>query len=462
MSTDSKLDSSRTVVYQLARFVDRIELDTTPPAVINEARRCILDTLGVIIAGQHSPVAQAACAHALKSFVPGEASLPGLEHHVSAMAAALVNGTAAHALDFDDTSYTGIMHGSAVVLPAALAMAQCNRADGKRLLEAFIAGVEVEYAIAELCTSHIYFKGWWTSGVFGPMGAAATAAKILNLDLDRIVHALSLAMCNTSGSRAAFGTDAKPLGIGLAASHGIESASLAAAGLTAPVDIFENSNGFSALYNDSQHDKQFDLQLSEKWRLTDPGILFKSYPVCSAAQAAAELCQSMVQRHGLNPDQIISVLCEVPPLVAISLIYDKPETIREAQFSMQFAIGSMLAFDDLSLDQLKPEVLANNQLRQQMAKVTMQVSEKLANDASVSVRCPEGAGIVLTTSQGDYYDEFLERPTGMPGNPISDQALTAKFYDCCRYGGIMKPRSTRIAKRVWQLESDDNLLSLVN
>jgi 2-methylcitrate dehydratase PrpD len=462
MSTESKLDSSRTIVYQLARFVDRIDLKTTPPAVIDEARRCVLDTLGVIIAGQHSPVAQAALRHALQSFAPGEASLPGLQHRVSALAAALVNGTAAHALDFDDTSYTGIMHGSAVVLPAALAMAQSHSADGEKLLEAFIAGVEVEYAIAELCTTHIYFKGWWTSGVFGPMGAAAAAAKLLDLELDQIVHALALAMCNTSGSRASFGTDAKPLGIGLAASHGLESALLAAAGLSAPTDIFENSNGFSALYNDGQHAREYDMQLSARWRLTDPGILFKSYPVCSAAQAAAELCQDMVRQNRLDPEQIVSVSCEVPQLVAISLIYAEPKSIRQAQFSMPFAIGSMLAFDELSLDQLKPEVLASNELQRQMKKVTMQVPQWLRDDASVADRCPEGAGIKMTTRLGEQYDAFLERPTGMPGNPVSDESLTAKFHDCCRFGGILDSQSMRIAERIWQLESIDNLATLID
>ncbi len=455
-------NSSPFIAQQLAAFVEGLSLDTIPLPVIEEAKRCLLDTSGVIVAGQSTKVAESTRVHALSVYGQGKARILGVDELMHPMGAAFVNGTAGHANDFDDTSYTGIMHGSVVVFPAALALAEERGVSGRKLLEAFIVGVEVEYAIAELCTDHIYFKGWWTTGVYGTFGAAAACAKILGLDYSGIVNAISIAATYTSGMKAFFGTDAKPLGIGIAARKGMECALLAAFGLTGPADAFEHDCGFLKLLNDNKHASDFDLQLSRKWRLIDPGILFKSYPVCSAAQAAAELCQDMIRQHQLDTEQVVSVSCEVPPLVAISLIYDKPKSIRQAQFSMPFAIGSMLAFDALSLDQLKPEVLVSTQLQQQMAKVTMQVPEKLAKDASVPLRCPEGAGITMTIKQGNRFDAFLERPTGMPGNPVSDQALTAKFYDCCRYGGILAPQAKRIAERIWRLESIENLSSLID
>jgi 2-methylcitrate dehydratase PrpD len=289
------------------------------------------------------------------------------------MGAALVNAAAGHAYDFDDTSYTGIMHGSVAVLPAALAMAEQCGAGGKLLLEAFIAGVEVEYAIAEFCTTHIYYKGWWTSGVYGPLGAAAAAARILELDTRHTAHAMSLAVCHSSGMKVSFGSDAKPLGIGRAASVGIESALLAFAELTGPNNAFEGKNGFLSLFNDDQHAVDVGLQLAHKWRLTEPGILFKSFPVCSAAQAGAELAANLIQRHQLESADIVNVACEVPPLVNISLVYHQPKTIREAQFSMQYAVGCILAFGDIKLEHLTEDVLAGTDLQQQMQKVTMQV-----------------------------------------------------------------------------------------
>jgi len=401
---------SLSIIDQLANFVCELDLDRVPPVVVDEAKRCVLDTVGVIIAGRKTRPASATTEHSKQAYGQGDSHLLGSDITSQPMGAALVNATSGHAYDFDDTSYTGIMHGSVVVLPAALAMAEHRGVGGKILLEAFIVGVEVEYAIAEWCTTHIYYKGWWTSGVYGPLGAAAAAARILGLDIDGTANAMSIAVSNSTGMKVSFGSDAKPLGVGMAASIGIESAMLAAAGLTGPNNVFEGNNGFLSLFNDDRHSTDTGLQLAHKWRLSDPGILFKSFPVCSAAQAGAELTAKLLERHQLKPSEIIQVACEVPALVNISLVYSKPKSIREAQFSMQFAIACILAYGDIKLEHLEV-------------------------DDTVPQRCPEGAGVTITTRKQEKYGDFLDRPTGMPGNPVSTPALVDKFRDCLIHGG---------------------------
>jgi 2-methylcitrate dehydratase PrpD len=369
------------------------------------------------------------------------------------MGAARVNAASGHAYDFDDTSYTGIMHGSVVVLPAALAMAEHRGVGGRLLLEAFIAGVEVEYAIAEWCTTHIYYKGWWTSSVYGPLGAAAAAAKILGLDRHATAHAMAIAVSQSSGMKASFGSDAKPLGIGVAASIGTESALLAASGLTGPNKVFEDKNGFLSLFNENQHATHIGLQLSDKWRLTDPGILFKSFPVCSAAQAGAELMAKLLERHQLSHSEIVEVVIEVPPLVNISLVYHNPKSVRQAQFSMQYAIGCILAYGDIKLEHLTEEVLVQPELQRQMQKVTMRVPEYLEIDDTVHQRCPEGAGVTVTTRSREQFGDFLDRPTGMPGNPVSTPVLADKFRDCLVHGGKSEELASSIGDEL--LEIDD-------
>jgi 2-methylcitrate dehydratase PrpD len=444
--------STLLITEQLAAFVAGISIEMIPTAVVEEAMRCLLDTTGVIVAGQSAKVAQSTRAHALSAYGPGRAHVLGCGDTLHPMGAALVNGTAGHANDFDDTSYTGIMHGSVVVFPAALALAEEHGISGQRLLEAFIAGVEVEYAVAELCTDHIYFKGWWTSGVYGTFGAAAACAKILDLEQAEIANAIAMAASYATGMRASFGSDAKPLGIGMAASTGMECALLAATGLTGPLDVFENESGFLKLLNDNKHSQEFDLQLAEKWRLIDPGILFKSYPVCSAAQAGAELSAILMERHNLSADDIESVVCEVPPLVALSLVFDQPESTREAQFSMPFAVGCMLAFGGLGLEHLTMEVLMDPQLQQQIQKVKMHVPDSLANDPTVLQRCPEGAGVTLITNRGIEFKDFLGRPTGMPGNPISTEALVAKFQNCFKHVDKHNGMAISIADRLLEID----------
>jgi len=444
--------NSLSVIDRLAKFVFALDLDQVPPTVIDEAKRCVIDTVGVIVAGQKSQLGRAAMEHAKQAYRDGDSHILGTGITLQPMGAALVNAASGHAYDFDDTSYTGIMHGSVVVLPVAFAMTEHGDVGGRSLLEAFIAGVEIEYAIAEWCTTHLYYKGWWSSAVYGPLGAAAAASRILGLDLHQTANAMSIAVSHSSGMKVSFGSDAKPLGIGMAASIGIESALLAATGLTGPNKVFEGRNGFLALFNDDQHSTDTGLRLGDQWRLTDPGILFKSYPVCSAAQAGVELTAKLLERHNLDSSEIVDVACEVPPLVAISLVYSNPESIRQAQFSMQFAIACILAYGDVKLDNLTEEVLADPELQLQMKKVTMQVPDYLVNDDTVHQRCPEGAGITITTRSNEQFSDFLDRPTGMPGNPVSTQTLVDKFRGCLAHGGKSNSLAISIADELLEID----------
>jgi 2-methylcitrate dehydratase PrpD len=270
-------------------------------------------------------------------------------------------------------------------------------------------------------------------------------------------HAMSLAVSHASGMKVSFGSDAKPLGIGRAASIGIESALFAATGLAGPNNAFEGKNGFFSLFNDDQHAVDVGLQLAHKWCLTDPGILFKSFPVCSAAQAGAELVANLIARHQLESADIVKVACEVPPLVDISLVYHQPKTIREAQFSMQYAVGCILAYGDIKLGHLTEEVLARAELQQQIQKVTMQVPQYLQDDDTVHQRCPEGAGVTITTRSQNQFRDFLERPTGMPGNPISTQALVGKFEDCLKHGGKSNELAKSIADELLEIDACSNI-----
>ncbi|MCZ6797378.1 MAG: MmgE/PrpD family protein [Gammaproteobacteria bacterium] len=446
------MGNSLSIIDRLANFVCGLDLDRVPPAVVDEAKRCVLDTLGVIVAGQKTQVGRVTMEHSRQAYRDGDSHILGTGTSLHPMGAALVNAASGHAYDFDDTSYTGIMHGSVVVLPAALAMAEHRGAGGRILLEAFIIGVEVEYAIAEWCTTHLYYKGWWTSGVYGPLGAAAAASRVLGLDSPATANAMSIAISRSSGMKVSFGSDAKPLGIGVAACIGTESALLAAAGITGPNNVFEGKNGFLSLFNDDQHATDTGLQLGEQWRLTDPGILFKSFPVCSAAQAGAELTAKLLERHHLDSSEIVGVVCEVPPLVTISLVYSNPESIRQAQFSMQFAIGCILAHGDIKLDHLTEEVLTDPELQLQMEKVTMQVPDYLANDDTVHQRCPEGAGVTITTRSSEQFSDFLDRPTGMPGNPVSTPVLVEKFRDCLMHGGKSNGLAISIADEILEID----------
>ena len=433
---------------RVAKWSHTLTLDEIPGDVRKTAKRCIVDLIGVSIAGAKRKQSRRIADYARQAYASGPSTVMGDSTRLFPVGAALVNGTVGHLLDFDDTSYTGIMHGSTTAFPAALAAAEYSGADGRRLLEAFVAGSEVTYAIAELCGHGHYHKGWWSTATFGTIGAAAAAANAMRLSERRTACALSLSSLQSGAQKAAFGTDAKPYLAGQAAAAGVESALLASAGLSAPRSALEGRNGFIQVLNDGVADYRGIGELGKRWRLVDPGIFFKRYPVCSAAHAATEVTQRLMDQHGLKAESIRQVVCEVPPLVATSLVYDIPRDLQEAQFSMPFAVGTMLARGQLGVEDLTREALSDPRVQSCMSKVEMRRVDSLEDDEA-----PEGARVALTIDDGGEVADYLGVPTGMPGNPMSDDQLRDKFLGCAAVGGLEPDRAMALLKYLKNIES---------
>ena len=211
------------------------------------AASAFVDTVACMLAGADDPAPRAACAGVAR-WGAGGATVAGTPHWLAAPWAALVNGTAAHALDYDDILEISNAHVSAVLVPALLALGQERDADGAACVDAFIVGVEVLARLGEALNTAHYFKGWHTTSTLGAPAAAAACARLLRLDVARTTAALSLATSLSSGSKRQFGTMAKPLHAGLAAKNGIMAAALAEAGVTAAADAYEGARGFADLF----------------------------------------------------------------------------------------------------------------------------------------------------------------------------------------------------------------------
>ncbi|MBL8672459.1 MAG: MmgE/PrpD family protein [Alphaproteobacteria bacterium] len=438
---------------QLARWAVGVRLDDVPPDVRHVARRSILDTVGVTLVGRsHGTLARLRSVAARLYPMPAGDRMRG---RVSAAGAALVNATAAHVYDFDDTSYTGVMHGSAPVLPAALAVAQDRDIDGRRLLEAFVAGVEVTYAVALAAQARLYSKGWWSTGTFAVLGATVAAGKLLDVDAERMTAAIGLAAAQANGAKSIFGTDGKAYLCGRTAQAGVEIAHAAAGGLTGPADAFESARGFFALLNDGMCDPGAVDALGTVWRQVDPGIMFKSYPICSAAHAAAELAPRLLVRARRTAVQVAQVIVDVPPLVALSLVHADPRTAQEAQFSAPFAVACALMHGSIGPEHLAAPVIADPALRALMAKVEMRVDQALAA-GDLARRCPEGSRVTLRFADGGEASAYLGSFAGMPDNPLDDQAIEAKFRHCVclSEAGADASRANRLSDALWRIESE--------
>lgn len=432
---------------RIATWSSALAYDDLSAEVVAAAKRAILDTAGVTLAATPTALVERVRGYACDVYAPGEACALGFPTPLSPVGAALVNGTAAHALDFDDTSYTGIMHGSAVVLPAALAAIDGAGGDGKRLIEAFVAGSEVAYAVALACGTDHYRAGWWSTSTFGVFGAAAAAARGLGLTAKQSADALALAGMQAGGQKVIFGTDAKPLAAGLTAAAGVEAALLARFGVEGPAAVLEGRNGFVQLHCGDRFDAVEIDRLGTDWRLVRPGIFVKQYPVCSGAHAAAELTLRLLRENGLCGDDVRRVECEVSPVVAMSLVYDCPATPQEAQFSLPFAVGAILARGELGIHSLSPEALRDPRMKAAMAKVEMRRVDALHSDEA-----PEGARVTVVTHVGAEVRGQLDQPTGMPARPLEDAALHAKFLRCAAAGGVDGPRAEGLLAHVVRLQ----------
>ena len=443
---------------RIAQWSRGIGLEEAPPDVVHIAKRCAIDTLGVILVGSRHHAVGKVRNQAERIFAVGHSTVFG-GASLSAPGAALVNGMAAHVFDFDDTSYTGIMHGSAVVFPATLAAVQHGGGNGKLFLEAFLAGSEVTYALAMALGTGHYFKGWWSTATFGTVGAAAAAARALGLDEEQTLSAVAIAAVQAGGMKAFFGTDAKPLVCGKAAQDGVEAATMAACGINGPESAFEDDRGYYALLGNGSVEGAQIERLGEIWRLVEPGIMFKRYPVCSAAHAATELTCALVERHSLSPDDIRRVVCRVPRLVRISLVYDSPQTPQQAQFSLPFSVGCALTHGNITPAHISSGTLRDPTLIAEMAKIVIEEDPSLA-EGDLARRYPECAVVRLELNDGRTFEDFLGEPTGMPGNPMSDEALEEKFRACAGNAGFPSKKIERILETFWNIELYDDVSRL--
>jgi 2-methylcitrate dehydratase PrpD len=418
------------VADKLARWAVDFTLARAPAAAIDAAKQCLIDAIGVAMAGALQPVPVRIRQEVLPHYASGPcAVLGGPPRH--GLGAAFANGVAAHALDYDDVSYTAMVHATAVVWPAAAAAAEVSGASGARFLEAFIAGVEAEYALACALGHDLFWRGWWTTGLLGAIGAAVAAAKAMRLGPAATAHAIRVAALQAGGPYALVGSAVKPYAAGRAAEAGLHAALFAAAGLTAPSDAFENDKGFTAMFGAGAFEPAALDALGERYLLIDPGVAFKRFPVCAGAQSAAEAALDLLAAApDLALPDIVRIACEVTPDVGIYMPFMTPATVNEAQFCLPFVLAVTFAHRDLSVRHLRPDMLTDPVIRAAMALVAIEQSDALAAEAQGRTYYAQPARVTVTTRAGRTYRRLVPMPTGMPGRPLGLAAIERKFLAC--------------------------------
>lgn len=310
------------------------------------ARQCVLDWLGCAIAGWREPLSQMLLAQALEDGGNPIASVIGHAHRVSARQAALLNGAYGHAIDYDDVGAALGGHPTAAILPAVLAAAEAQGANGEQVLRAFVAGYEAGSMVGLLVAPGHYARGFHATGTVGAIGAAVGVATLMGLDADATARAVGIAATQTAGLKSQFGTMCKPLHAGKASENGLVAAQLARRGFTSRLDILECEQGFAATQSPDFNPQAAFARPSGDFHIR--ANLFKYNAACYGTHGAIEASRALAREHGIDPAQIsrIEVRAEQATERMCNII--GPKTGLEGKFSLRFNTAFAVAGGDTS------------------------------------------------------------------------------------------------------------------
>jgi 2-methylcitrate dehydratase PrpD len=359
----------------------------------------------------------------------GEARICFSAKGASAMDAALINGTAAHAHDYDDIGI-GVhpAHPSAVLAPAILAEAQVLRCTGREMIAAYVAGYEVWGELARRDAQPHHLKGWHPTGAFGALAAAAACAKLRGLDAGRASHAVALAATQASGLAANFGSMAKPFHAGRAAQVGVFSARLAAAGMTAASDVIEQPKGF--LYAVSPRgaiDVESPPIFGQQWWLVSHGLGFKLYPMCYGAHRSLDGMLRLAADHDVDPAEVTDIETEMSPNQQLNLVNHDPQTATAAKFSAEFALAMAIVARRATMAELTDDFLHRADVQALMKRVRITTIPGVGDDRPTT---PPADRITVTLRDGRRLQRKLDHPRGHSEHPLVGDELWMKFADC--------------------------------
>lgn len=406
-------------------FIAGATAEGLPPELLHAARRVFVDTLGVVVLGSAEESARI-----LRQFAADEGARPralalGSGLRTSPQLAALINGTAAHAIEFDDACAEG--HLSAALVPAVLALAEDLGADGLRTLAAFCVGFEVAAKVGRSLLGdnyHHHWRGWHSTPATAVMGTAAAAAWLLRLNPLQTAHALGHCATYCAGFRKNFGTMTKPFHCGHAAQAGIVSAVLAKGGFTASAEILDAPLGYFDVLAEGHQDVRPPQGLGCDWALLGPGVNVRLYPSCYLTVRAADAV--LREQGGLSvaPEAVTAIEIEMTQTEVNTLVYDLPQSGLEAKFSAQYVVAAAILDGALT-----PASFTDTQVRRPAAQQLMQRITKRSFDGNGPVR------VTVRTDDGGEIVRRCDVPLGSAARPLDDEAIENKFRQCC--GGIL-------------------------
>jgi len=419
------------------------------------AQEAFIDIAAVSVPGAIHPVTRKVLA-AVGNWGAGPATVIGAGVKMAAPWAALVNGTAAHALDFDDNFDPAKAHASAVLVPAILALAEQEGSSGAGCIDAYIAGLQILGRAGQGVNPYHRNRGWHATATMGAIGTAAACARLLRLDAEQAAYALSISTSMAAGFMSQFGTDTKPLHAGLAAKAGVMAASLARAGMSAGLDTFDGRTGMNRLMVGPDYEALRDTlptidhgqtmrfqteHVGEPLLAVSSGLKLKRFPNCGSAHRAMDALLALKDAQGFGADDVAEVNVRAPLSHLNNLMYTDPQDAAQARFSLEYALAVLLLSGNCTLADFEDEAWLRPEVRALYPRVHRQPVDQPEGLFPTEVEVVLGDGRRFTTS--------VSMPAGSIAAPFSEAQLWAKFDGCI--GGILAPSTASALRNALQL-----------
>jgi len=426
----------------IAAYIAQTEYGQIPAEAVDAAKKLILDTLGVTLAGCQEPGSKLIAEYVRDEESKAEAGIIGGGFKSLASQAAWVNGTMAHALDYDDWCIPFGGHPTVAILPAVLALGEKHRVSGRDVLLSYIVGLEASTKIGPTCLRH-YMIGWHMTGTMGAIGAAAAAAKLLNLDVEHTRTALGIAASLANGLKQNIGTMTKPLHAGNAARNGVVAAELAQKGFTADKSILEAPQGYCRVLAGGA-----DLDLSnlgeglgERYDIIS-AVATKPWPSCSDTHATIESVLHLRKEHDIKPEEVEDVEVRTGPVIPSVAFHSRPQTALEGKFSMNYCVARALLDGEVLLTDFTDDRVRQPDLQQLITLVHYADSPELASDLSAVL----GSEVVIKLRDGRSFSRTQKSPKGSASNPMSWDDVCAKYWDCAAM--VLTPQDVKTCMEV--------------
>ena len=417
------------ITRELGAFVANLKFEQIPAAALDVIHMGFADCVGVMLAGRDEPPTRILTQ--VLAPVAGTSSLVFGDRTAPAPDAAWINGTAAHALDFDDVALRG--HPSTVLVPAIIAEAQALGSSGKDMVTAYAAGYEVWADLTRRDPEHYHTKGWHPTGILGAIGAAAACASLNKLNAEQCALAISLGASQSAGIMANFGTMTKPFHAGRSAQSGVIAARLVKAGFTSSPDALEHPQGFlSAVSPGGRADVTLPVEAGKVWKLLTAKLSVKKYPLCFCTHRCLDGMLDLLAEHPLKADDIESIAAMTSRRNTKVLRNHQPQTGLEAKFSMEFAMASCIVGGRAGLSELVDDFVQRKDIQDLMRKVVVIADDD--EDPDAPGYSPFDLVTVVLKDGRKIESRKIDTVRGGPAFPLNRDQLWANFEDCANVG----------------------------